>query len=157
MLPTASDLAHRFAAQYGDVSRHGWRVRMQRRFGYFSPELVYETLVESLVSEETRWQDVGGGKSLFPNNHILAESLAGRCKRLVGVDPSDNIHVNPYVHESAQCRIEDYMPAEPFDLATLRMVAERSIIPEAMTHKRPCAALLTLYRSFSRRISHESN
>ncbi len=132
MLPTVSDIEHRFAAQYGDLSRHGWRVRMQRRFGYYSPQLVYETLVESLVSEETRWLDVGGGKSLFPNNHILAESLAGRCKRLVGVDPSDNIHENPYVHEQAQCRIEDYMPAEPFNLATLRMVAEHMAQPKAV-------------------------
>ncbi len=103
---------------------------MWRRFGYYSPQLVYETLVAGLVTDTTRWLDVGGGKSLFPHNEPLAAALAQRCALLVGVDPSDNIRQNPYVHEFAQCTMEQYASDARFDLATLRMVAEHISRPE---------------------------
>ena len=45
------------------------------------------------------------------------------------MDPSPNIHDNPYVHERAEAGIEEYTAAEPFDLLTLRMVAEHITRP----------------------------
>jgi 2-polyprenyl-3-methyl-5-hydroxy-6-metoxy-1,4-benzoquinol methylase len=124
VLPSYEDLQKHFETLYGDVRNHGWRVRMTHRFGYFSGTAWYEATVDGLVTEATHWLDVGGGKSIFPNNRRLSTSLSQRCALLVGVDPSDNIAGNPYVHERANCTIEDYTTDREFDLATLRMVAE---------------------------------
>src|SRR5262249_14598970 len=57
-------------------------------------------------------------------------ALAARCSLVVAVDPSDNVHGNVYVHERAQCVIEDYETDRQFDVATLRMVAEHLSDPE---------------------------
>ncbi|MDA0658846.1 MAG: class I SAM-dependent methyltransferase [Planctomycetota bacterium] len=86
--------------------------------------------VDGLVTETTSWIDVGGGKSLFVQNPRLSKTLAERCVRLVGVDPSANILINPYVQERAHCMIEDYHTDRQFDLATLRMVAEHIDDPQ---------------------------
>lgn len=124
LLPTERDLEQHFRDLYGDVRKHGWRVRMMHRFGHSTAEAWYEATVERLVTPGCVWLDVGGGKSIFPHNPELSAKLAQRCAVLVGVDPSDNIATNPFVHERAQCLIEDYHSERQFDLATLRMVAE---------------------------------
>jgi len=132
ILPTETDLRHYFLARYGDVRRHGWRVRLQYRFGYFDPESWYELVVDRLVTPRCSWIDVGGGKSIFPHNTSLAETLCRRAALVVGVDPSDNIRENNLVHERAQCKIEDYRTERTFDLVTMRMVAEHIQEPEAV-------------------------
>ena len=123
-------------ARYGDVSKHGWRVRRRHQFSYVSPELWYEATVGRLVNDQTHWIDVGGGKALFPHDEALSQELAGRCKLLVGVDPSENIHHNQFAHERHQCFIEDFETDHVFDLATLRMVVEH------IQHPRPVAERL---------------
>jgi SAM-dependent methyltransferase len=49
---------------------------------------------------------------------------------VAGVDPSDNIEQNPFVHLRIRCPIEQYYADAPFDLATLRMVVEHVTEPE---------------------------
>jgi hypothetical protein len=68
ILPSEQELRKRFRSQYGDLSKHGWRVNEKWRFGYFSPEAWYEAVVDRLVTGETTWIDVGGGKAVFPDN-----------------------------------------------------------------------------------------
>src|SRR5207248_10195868 len=46
-----------------------------------------------------------------------------------------NIQTNSFVHERAQCAIEDYESPHRFDLATLRMVAEHVTSPAAVVAK----------------------
>jgi len=58
--------------------------------------------------------------------------LAARARRFVGVDPSPNVHDNPFTREKRQAFIEDYASSEPFDVATLRMVAEHVTSPDAV-------------------------
>jgi len=111
---------------------------MRRRFGYYTPDDVYEGLLAQLVQEGMAWMDVGGGRDVFPQNPRLARLLASRCRLLVGVDPSDNIADNPYVHQRVKSTIEDYQSDQTFDLATLRMVAEHI--------SRPAAAIAALAR-----------
>jgi SAM-dependent methyltransferase len=64
-----------------------------------------------------------------------------RCARVVAVDPDPQTHENAFVHERAQCLIEDYATDQTFDLATLRMVAEHVQAPD-----RVAAALQRLVR-----------
>jgi SAM-dependent methyltransferase len=78
------------------------------------------------------WLDVGGGTSPFPDNPKLAAELAARANRFVGVDPSANVFDNPYTREKHQLFIEGYTSPGPFDLATLRMVAEHVTAPGAV-------------------------
>lgn len=130
-LPTYHDLQNRFDIVYGDARKHGWRVRMRHRFGYFESEAWYEATVERLVTQGCSWLDVGGGKGIFPHNSRLSTTLSQRCGVLVGVDPSDNLAGNPYVHERANCTIEKYTSERKFDLGTLRMVAEHIQDPKA--------------------------
>lgn len=122
--PDERDLEALFRRHFGDPSDHGWRVRMRARFGYHSPDQWYEAVVDRLVTPGCRWLDVGGGKSVFPENPSLARELAGRCALLVGVDPSDNIDENSFVHRQVRSAIEDFRSDVAFDLATFRMVAE---------------------------------
>jgi len=122
-----------FRQKYGEPDATGPNPRMRLRFGYFTPDDHYEALVATLVTPGCRWLDVGGGRDVFPSNPSLARQLADRCGHLTGVDPSPNIHENPYVHEAAEAFIEDYASAEPFDLLTLRMVAEHIAKPTDAT------------------------
>ena len=130
ILPTVDHLLAYSRNRYGDVNKHGWRVRMRHRFGYFAPEASYEVVVDRLVKEGTRWIDAGGGKTVFPHNEDLSRALSQRCNLLVGVDPSGNVAQNPFVHERAQCTIEEYDSERSFDLVTLRMVAEHISEPD---------------------------
>ena len=133
--PTQADLIANFRIKHGDPEKTGWSPRRRFRFGYHRPEDVYESLVSRLVRENIAWIDVGGGGSLFPHNPSLARDLADRCRLLVGVDPSDNVRDNPFLHERAQCFIEDYETEHRFDLATLRMVAEHVTEPDRVVGK----------------------
>ena len=129
-LPSDSNLASLLRHHQGEVGSCGWRVKMRHRFGYFATEEWYAAVVDHLLDQKSKWIDVGGGKSIFPHNRKLSEELAERCELLVGVDPSDNIHQNTYVHEPVQGLIENFRSERRFDLATLRMVAEHIPNPE---------------------------
>ena len=129
-IPTEEHLDRLSRRCYGDPSNRGWRVRLRHRFGYHTSNAWYQGAVEHLVTDGCHWIDIGGGKSLFPHNEVLSKELAERCSLLVGVDPSDNIEDNPFVHERAKSTIEDYQSDRTFDLATLRMVAEHIEQPQ---------------------------
>jgi SAM-dependent methyltransferase len=126
-----SHLTEIFRMKYGDPAAAGPSPRRRFRVGYFTPDDVYECLVAQLVTERTAWLDVGGGRDVFPSNPGLAQILADRCAVLVGVDPSENLNENPFVHERAVTAIEDFESERTYDLATLRMVAEHITAPEA--------------------------
>ena len=127
--PTPTELRQSITLKHGDIAQAGWAARRRWRFGYFTPDDFYEALMNRFVQPETRWLDVGGGASLFPHHPTLAKELAGRCRLLAGVDPSPNILANPFLHQRAQCPIEDYQTDQRFDLATFRMVAEHVADP----------------------------
>jgi SAM-dependent methyltransferase len=127
--PAAVELA--FRMKHGDLRTMGPAPRRRAAFGYFTPDDIYEALVAYFVQEGTAWIDVGGGRDVFPSNPGLARVLAQRCRTLVGIDPSDTIDENPFVHERVKLPIEDYDSPRRFDLATLRMVAEHLDRPEA--------------------------
>ncbi|PHR94613.1 MAG: hypothetical protein COA78_31975 [Blastopirellula sp.] len=133
--PSEETLASLFRRHDGDPVQNGWCVRMRHKFGYFTPEAWYQAVVDNLVTDESKWIDVGGGKSIFPFNEKLSCELAERSDFLVGVDPSDNINQNDLVNERSQTMIEDYQTDETFDLATLRMVAEHIEHPEIVIDK----------------------
>lgn len=139
--PRAAEVLELLALKHPEPSREGWAVRARARFGHVTPDDVYTALVEREVTPATRWLDVGAGEHLFPYHRGLATVLAGRCRRLVGVDPDAAILANPWLHETVQCAIESLPAREPFDLATLRMVAEHLPAPE-----RVVAALARLVR-----------
>lgn len=130
VFPIEEALDSLFRKHSGDPLQHGWRIKMQYRFRYFPPEAWYQAVVDQIVTDECRWIDVGGGKSIFPDNHKLSRELAERCDHLVGVDPSDNLDQNDLVDERCKATIEQYHSDEVFDLATLRMVAEHIEQPE---------------------------
>jgi SAM-dependent methyltransferase len=50
--------------------------------------------------------------------------LVARCKHVVAVDPSANVHENDLVNRRIQCPIEQFESSGRFDLATMRMVVE---------------------------------
>lgn len=102
------------------------------RFNYFNPDDHYEALVRRLVSDDTRWLDIGCGRNIFPSNAALAYDLAGRCKLLVGVDPDETVEENPFVHQKVRGMVEDLDPAQRYDLVTMRMVAEHVADPERL-------------------------
>jgi 2-polyprenyl-3-methyl-5-hydroxy-6-metoxy-1,4-benzoquinol methylase len=127
---TRQDINEVFNLKHGDLSLGGWSPRLARRFGYFSPDDIYETIVAKLVERETTWLDVGCGSDIFPSNRTVAQLLSERCELLVGVDPSENVEANPFVHQRFKGMLEDYMTDIRFDLVTLRMVAEHVTNPQ---------------------------
>jgi 2-polyprenyl-3-methyl-5-hydroxy-6-metoxy-1,4-benzoquinol methylase len=109
----------------GKYGLHPSRYMQARlRSGYVSPEDQYEALIKQLVVEGITWLDVGCGGEPFPNNLTLSSELPRRCRRLVGVDPDPQVLENQFVHERIQSVLEEYRPAEAFDLVTARMVVE---------------------------------
>lgn len=130
VLPTPQDLEALFRQKHGDPDTVGWAPSRRFRAGYFYPADVYEALVSKLVPPGGAWLDVGGGHQIFPENPRLARDLAARCARVAAVDPSENVLHNEFVQERTQAMLEDYAPAEPFDLATMRMVVEHVAAPE---------------------------
>lgn len=133
--PSRDELEQLFLLKYGPVETTGWSPRRRHEFGYYSPDDYYEALVGKLVTPETRWLDVGSGRDIFPSNKPLALELSKRAAKLVGVDPSPNIHDNPFVHERAQALLQDFDYSGTFTLATLRMVAEHVTDPPALVAK----------------------
>ena len=129
-MPTVESLAALRLQKYGHVDRMGPLPLRRHKFGYSLPADIYESLVSMLVGVGDSWLDVGGGRALFAHNPALARTLAARCARVVAVDPSNNVLSNQFVHEAVQTTLEEYMPAEAFDLATMRMVVEHVSAPE---------------------------
>jgi SAM-dependent methyltransferase len=132
---STDELEQLFLLKYGPVETTGWSPRRRHRFGYYSPDDYYEALVSKLVTPQSRWLDVGSGRDIFPSNKPLATALSKRAEKLVGVDPSPNIHDNPFVHERAQKMLQDFEYAGTFTLATLRMVAEHVTQPGELVNK----------------------
>jgi 2-polyprenyl-3-methyl-5-hydroxy-6-metoxy-1,4-benzoquinol methylase len=118
------------AVKYGDPPP-GWAPAMRTRFGYFTPDDVYESLVDRVIAKGSRWLDVGCGRDVFPTNRTLARELSGRCGTLVGVDPDPTIQENPFVHARVQAPLEGFETNETFDVITARMVVEHVQQPEA--------------------------
>ena len=81
---------------------------MRHKFAYFTPDDLYEAMVEKHVTPDTHWLDVGCGRFVFPGNPALAGTLSKRCSRLVGVDPDDTLDENRYVHERVKYSIFNY-------------------------------------------------
>lgn len=132
-MPTYPELESVFLAKYGKPAETGWSPRRRHNFRYFLPADIYEAVVARNVLPGSNWLDVGGGHAIFPDNPNLATELVARCNRVVAVDPSENVHRNPFVHERVQNRLEDYFSDNTFDIATLRMVVEHVDQPEAFT------------------------
>ena len=149
---TDDQLGALFRSKYGTGTAAGWSPRLRWRFGYFTPDDVYETTVSSLVGQETRWLDVGCGRDLFPGNPELAKRLASQCHLLVGVDPSPNVLENPVLHRAHQGSIETFDTEDRFDLVTLRMVAEHISDPE-----RSVSAIVKLLRPGGRVVIYTVN
>ncbi|HSQ55502.1 MAG TPA: methyltransferase domain-containing protein [Gemmata sp.] len=123
------ELKHVFRAKYGNTTRLGWGPRARQAARYYTPDEYYEATVARLVTTGCSWLDVGGGHDVFPSNRALASELVSRCGKLTAVDPDVSVHENALAHERVQAMIEDYSGG-PFDLATLRMVAEHIDRPE---------------------------
>jgi SAM-dependent methyltransferase len=132
-MPTSAELEAVFRSKYGDPAATGWSPRRRHGFGYFLPADIYEAVVARHSHPGCHWLDVGGGHAIFPENPTLAKELVARCSRVVAVDPSDNVHRNPFVHERVQSFLEDFATDTSFDLATLRMVVEHVERPGAFT------------------------
>jgi len=129
---TRGQLDNIFRLKYGSPAT-GWGPRMRWHAGHFNPDDHYEALVERLVESGCRWLDVGCGRNVFPSNERLAKVLADRCGLLVGVDPDPTVMENPFVHRKVKAPLEDLESEEPFDLVTLRMVAEHVQNPAKFT------------------------
>lgn len=129
-LPDRAALEDVFRLKYGDLATTGWAPRMRHRFGYFTPDDVYEAMVARLVTPGATWLDVGCGRDIFPSNRPLARRLADRCGLLVGVDPAPTLAENTYLHERVHCTIDEFESEREFDLVTMRMVAEHVAEPE---------------------------
>jgi SAM-dependent methyltransferase len=130
-LPTRKELDAVFLLKHGSPETTGWAPQRRYRNGYFTPADVYETLVARFVQPGIRWLDVGGGHAVFPDNPRLARQLVDRAAHVAAVDPSDNVHQNEFVQERFQGFLEGFTSAEPFDLATMRMVVEHVVAPES--------------------------
>ena len=118
--------------KHGDLAAGGWAPRQRARFGHVTPADWYEALLDALVTPSTTWLDVGCGRDVSPGNTATARRLADRCRRLVGIDPGDNIDDNVFVHERLKMPIEAHPPGATYDLITLRMVAEHVEAPAAV-------------------------
>ena len=123
-IPSTYELEEIFLQKYGAPDKVGWAPRRRYQARYYLPADIYEATVKKLVFDGCAWIDVGGGHSIFPENPLLARQLVSRCSLVVGVDPSENIDQNDFVHQRFRCLIEDFQTDKQFDLVTLRMVAE---------------------------------
>ena len=150
--PSQEELHAVFEMKYGKKDTLGWGPAMRLRHQYYNPDDWYESLLSKLVTEKTRWLEIGCGRHFFPSNPELAKMLSNKCAALVGLDPDSTIFENPYVHEKIQGFIQDYQPAQKFDLVTLRMVAEHITDPEttlrAMAELTQPGSLIVIYTIF---------
>ncbi len=150
--PTGAELEEVFRLKHGAPESYGWMPRAWLRYRYFNPDDVYEALVARLVTPGCAWLDVGCGREVFPTNRPLARILADRCGVLVGVDPDANLEENPFVHRRFRGPIDQFAWDHPFDVVTLRMVAEHVTAPEAAV-----AALARLTRPGGRVVVYTVN
>lgn len=130
--PAAAELQQHFDEKYRSNGLLGPAPARRNRYGYFTPNDLYETTVNRFITESTHWLDIGAGKSPFPHNPNLAARLSKKAALFVGVDPSENIHENPYVHERFQGMLEEFETNARFDLVTLCMVAEHVEHPDEL-------------------------
>jgi len=130
-----NDLYNIFIMRHNDLDKGGWSPKRRRKFNYYLPSEYYEAILNQLILKDTCWLDVGGGDSLFPDNKKLSILLSERASLIVGVDPSENIMENPYVHERAKCKIETFSSHCKFHVATFRMVAEHINHPTNVIRK----------------------
>lgn len=126
--------------KYGDLLAGGWGPRQRAWFGHVTPADWYEALLDAVITPHTVWLDVGCGRDVSPGNAATARRLADRCRRLVGIDPSDNIDDNSFVHERLKMPVEAHPAGQAYDLITMRMVAEHVEAPEEVVKR--LAALL---------------
>lgn len=101
-MPNDTELRAFFIQKYGQPENTGWGPRQRLRFGYFTPDDVYEAIISKLVDASTTWLDVECGRDFFPQNPKLAKALSARCTHLVGLDLSDNLEESPFVHERGE-------------------------------------------------------
>lgn len=149
----ADDVAEVFRCKHKAPSQMGWIPRMDVRFGYFNPDDYYEAALSKLVRPETRWLDVGCGRTPFPSNPKLAGVLSQRCKTPIGVDPSATINDNTFVDTKVMLPIEEFSSADRFDLITMRTTAEHVEAPAAvaatlarLTNPGGCVVIYTVHR-----------
>lgn len=133
--PNKAELEAVCRLKYGAIGDYGWGPRMRREFGYYTPDDWYEALVAKLVTPKTRWLDVGCGRHLFPSNDQLAARLSETCEELVGLDPDPTINENPFVYRKVHAELEEFSDHHPYDLITLRMVAEHVKEPVSVARK----------------------
>ncbi len=126
---TSDELDVAFRSRFGELDRTGKLPRLWHRLGYYTPDIYYETIVARLAVQGCSWLDVGCGRCPFPENEQLARFLAQRCDRVVGVDPDVAVRENDLVHERVQTTLENFESPQPFDVVTLRMVAEHITHP----------------------------
>lgn len=134
VLPSPGELEQLFQEKHGRLDKVGWAPTIRHRFGYYLPADVYEACVFNQVFDGCSWIDIGGGRSIFPDNPAMARFLVSRCSLVVAVDPSENVKDNDFVHLRSQCFLEDYQADGSFDLATLRMVVEHVENPMSFMH-----------------------
>jgi 2-polyprenyl-3-methyl-5-hydroxy-6-metoxy-1,4-benzoquinol methylase len=127
---TPAELADVYRLRYGNVRTTGPLPRLWHRLGYFTPDVFYEAMVAKLVRTDTSWLDVGCGRDIFPSNRSLARLLVNRCKTVVGIDPDGTLGENCLVHVKVKSTVEEFRTETPFDLVTLRMVAEHLEQPQ---------------------------
>jgi SAM-dependent methyltransferase len=130
-LPTRQVMEALLVRKHGAAETHNWAVQRHIRYGAFLPTEVYEAVVAASVFPGCRWLDVGGGRAPFLFNDELARELVARCSHVTAIDPSEHVLENQFVRERVRDHIENYQCAEPFDLATMRMVVEHVRQPEA--------------------------
>ena len=126
-----AELPNIWKIRYDGVEDLGWNVLLRQKYGYFTPDEYYSAVLSHYVTPQTNWLDVGCGRHILPHNHNLATILAARCKSLTGIDPSDNVDSNPFLHGRQQTSVEDFKTDAKFDLISLRMVAEHVEKPDA--------------------------
>jgi 2-polyprenyl-3-methyl-5-hydroxy-6-metoxy-1,4-benzoquinol methylase len=130
-----ANLPRLFEFAHDPIPSGAWALWLRRKYNHFTPDEYYEAAVDALVDGDTDWLDVGGGSAIFPGNPRLARQLADRCKRLVAVDPSENVDNNSYAQERHRCFLEDHNEKSSFSLATARMVVEHVARPEQFVAK----------------------
>lgn len=127
--PTHNELQALYDKKYYRLGEPGWGPQLRLAKNYFTPDDVYEALLEKTIQPGWDWLDVGCGRDIFPDYPELAVELRERCNSIVGVDPDENVLENEYITQAFHGMIEDFDTEQKFDLVTLRMVAEHIANP----------------------------
>ncbi len=107
LFPGPGELRELFRLKYGSPDSTGWSPRRRLPRGYCLPAEVYGALVAKAVRPGISWIDVGAGSLPFPTNPAFARTLADRAGLFFGVDPSENIAENPFVHRYMRAALQD--------------------------------------------------